>query len=130
MKKFLIFLLITFSLSYEIKEFTTCKYIKNLTPINPTTQFTIKDKKVYAFAYFKNIKKNRYIDFIWEEFANNQWHLYADIKLPIFAGYRWRTYSYITIRPYFAGKWRVSLFDNNKLITSKEFIIKDLNSSK
>ena len=123
MKKLIIFILITLSFSYELKEFVTCKSIKNHTPINITNNFTIKDKKAYAFAYFKNIETNKTIDFIWEKYANNQWNLYADIKLPIFKGSRWRTFSNITIRPFFKGKWRVSLFDGNKSIASEEFNI-------
>ncbi len=125
MKKLLIFLLVTLSFSYDIKEFTTCKNVKNLTPVNPTTTFSIKDKKIYAFAYFTNIKKNKFIDFVWEKEVNGIWKLYADIKLPIFSGNRWRTYSNITIRPYFKGKWRVSLFDGNKTIKSLNFSIKE-----
>ena len=125
MKKLLIFLLVTLSFSYDIKEFLTCKNVQNLTPVNPTTTFSIKDKKVYAFAYFTNIKQNRLIDFVWEKNVNGVWKLYADIQLPIFAGKRWRTYSNITIRPYFKGKWRVSLYENDVKITSKDFIIKE-----
>ncbi|MEO1927979.1 MAG: DUF2914 domain-containing protein [Nautiliaceae bacterium] len=124
MKKLLIFLLVTLSFSYDIKEFTTCKNVQNLTPFNPTTTFSIKDKKVYAFAYFTNIKQNRLIDFVWEKEVNGIWKLYADIKLPIFSGNRWRTYSNITIRPYFKGKWRVSLFEGNKTIRVLDFYIK------
>ena len=123
MKKFLIFILITLSFSYELKEFVTCKDVKNLTPVKITDQFSTKDKKVYAFAYFKNIETNKTIDFIWEKYVDNKWHLYADIKLPIYKGNRWRTYSYITIRDFFKGKWRVSLYDSNKTIASKEFNI-------
>ena len=123
MKKFLIFILITLSFSYELKEFVTCKKIKNHTPIKITNNFSIKDKKAYAFAYFKNIETNKTIDFIWEKYVNNKWHLYADIKLPIYKGSRWRTFSYITIRPFFKGAWRVSLFDGNKSITFKDFNI-------
>ena len=124
MKKLIIFLLVALSFSYELKEFVTCKNVKNLTPINITNVFSIKDKKVYAFAYFKNIKENKQIDFVWEKDVNGTWKLYADIKLPIYSGYRWRTYSYITIRPFFKGKWRVSLIDGNKTIDIKNFIIK------
>jgi len=124
MKKLLFIFLISFLSSYELKEFVTCKKVENLIPINITTTFSTKDKKVYAFAYFKNIKQNKTVDFIWEKFADNKWHLYADIKLPIFAGLRWRTYSYITIRPFFTGKWRVSIFDSNQTIKTQEFIIK------
>jgi len=126
MKKIILIFIATFIFSYELKEFVTCKNVKNLTPINITTIFSTKDKRVYAFANFKNIKQNKTIDFIWEKFTNNQWHLYADIKLPIFAGFRWRTYSYITIRPFFVGKWRVSIFDGNKTIKTKEFVITNL----
>ena len=124
MKKLIIFLLIVLSFSYELKEFVTCKNVINLTPINITNVFSIKDKKVYAFAYFKNIKENKQIDFVWEKDVNGTWKLYADIKLPIYAGDRWRTYSYITIRPFFKGEWRVSLLDGNKTIAVKNFIIK------
>ena len=125
MKKLLLFILVCFSFSYEIKEFVTCKNVKNLTPINITDILSTKDKKVYAFAYFKKIKHNKNIDFIWEKEVNHIWRLYADIKLPIYKGYRWRTYSYITIRgDYYKGKWRVSIFDKNTTVASKEFIIK------
>ena len=124
MKKIIFLFLIVFSFSYEIKEFVTCKNVKNLTPINITNKFSTKDKKVYAFAYFKNIKQNKTIDFIWEKDVNNTWKLYADIKLPIYKGVRWRTYSYITIRPFFKGEWRVSLMDGNKIIALKNFTIK------
>jgi len=124
MKKIILIFIATLLFSYELKDFVTCKNVKNLTPINITTIFTTEDKKVYAFAYFKNIKQNKTIDFIWEKFTNNKWHLYADIRLPIFAGFRWRTYSYITIRPFFVGKWRVSIFDSNQTIKTQEFIIK------
>jgi len=123
MKKLLIFILITLSFSYELKEFVTCKDVKNLTPVKITDQFSTKDKKVYAFSYFKNIETNKTIDFIWEKYTNNKWNLYADIKLPIFKGSRWRTFSYITIRPFFKGKWRISLFDGNKTIAYKDFNI-------
>jgi len=125
MKKLLIFLLVCLSFSYNLKEFVTCKAVKNLTPINITNTFSVNDKKAYAFAYFTDIKQNKTIDFIWEKDVNNTWKLYADIKLPIYKGYRWRTYSYITIRgDYYKGKWRVSIFDKNTAISSKEFIIK------
>ena len=123
MKKFLIFILITLSFSYKLKEFVTCNDIKNHIPIKITNKFTIKNKKVYAFAYFKNIETNKKIDFIWEKYVNNKWHLYADIKLSIYKGSRWRTFSYITIRPFFKGEWRVSLFDGNKSIVFKDFNI-------
>ena len=124
MKKLIFFIFITLSFSYNLKEFVTCKNVKNLTPINITDTFSTNDKKVYAFAYFTNIKKNKTVDFVWEKKINNNWRLYADIKLPIFIGIRWRTYSYITIRPFFKGEWRVSLVDNNKTVTVKNFIIK------
>jgi len=114
MKKIILLLIALNVFGYEIKEFVTCKNVVNLTPIKITKTFTIKDKRVYAFAYFKNIKKMKNIDFIWEKKVNNTWKLYADIKLPIYPGIRWRTYSYITIRPFFKGKWRVSLFDTNE----------------
>ncbi len=124
MKKLLIFILITFSFSYKLKEFVTCKNVKNHIPINITSKFKVKDKKVYAFAYFKNIESNKTIDFIWEKYANNKWNLYADIKLPIYKGYRWRTFSYINIRgSYYKGKWKVSLFDKNNTLSIKEFQI-------
>ena len=125
MKKVIIFLITCLVFSYEIKEFVTCKDVKNHTPINITNTFTTKDKKVWAFAYFKNIKKNQSIDFVWEKFANNKWNLYADVKLPIKKGYRWRTFSNITIRgDYYKGKWRVSLYDKNDTLAIKEFEIK------
>ena len=123
MKKLLFFLLITLSFSYELKEFVTCKNVKNHIPINITNTFSVKDKKVWAFAYFKNIKKTQMIDFVWEKFVNNKWHLYADIKLPIHKGVRWRTFSYITVRKFFKGKWKVELFDKNTTIACKEFNI-------
>ena len=123
MRKFLIFILITFSFSYELKEFVICKDVKNLTPVQITNNFSTKDKKTYAFTYFTNIETNKTIDFIWEKYVNNKWHLYADIKLPLYKGSRWRTFSYITIRPFFKGQWKVTLFDTNKTISSKEFNI-------
>ena len=125
MKK--LFLIFTFSVlvfSYDIKEFITCKDVENLTPIKATKTFTTNDKKVYAFAYFTNIKENSLIDFVWEKEVNGIWKLYADIQLPIFAGIRWRTYSNITIRPFFTGKWRVSIIHNNDTIDVKEFLYK------
>ena len=67
---------------------------------------------------------------MWEKNVNDVWKVYADIKLPIYKGSRWRTYSTITIRKYFNGKWRVSLYDDNTLIDSIGFEIKDINSSK
>ncbi len=124
MKKLVIFLLIVFSFSYELKEFVTCKNVKNLTPIDITNVFNTNNKKVYAFAYFTNIEQNRTIDFVWEMDVNNTWRLYADIKLPIYKGKRWRTFSSITIRPFFKGKWRVSLMDGNKTLTTQNFYIK------
>ena len=123
MKKGVIFLIICLSFSYELKEFVTCKNVKNHIPINITTNFTIKDKKVWAFAYFKNIKKTKMIDFVWEKKVDNKWRLYADVRLPIKKGYRWRTFSYIRIRPYFKGVWRVSLMDFNKTLKQIEFNI-------
>ncbi len=124
MKKLIFFILVTLSFSYELKEFATCKNVQNLTPINITNTFDATDKKVYAFAYFINIKNNKNIDFLWEEKIGNEWKLYTDIKLPIFTGVRWRTYSYITISPFFRGEWRVSLIDGNKTVAVKNFIIK------
>ena len=121
MKKLILIFSFVLAFGYNIEQFVTCKDVKNLTPINITKNFTINDKKVFAFAYFKNIKENKTIDFIWEKDVNGSWKIYADIKLPIFSGYRWRTYSYITIRPYFKGKWRVSLFDGNESVNSIEF---------
>ena len=122
MKKLIILLFSTLLFSYEIKEFVTCKDVKNLNPQKTTNQFSTKDKKVFAFAYFKHIEKNKIIDFIWEKEVNNTWKIYADIKLPIFKGYRWRTYSNITIRDYFNGKWRVSLYDGNESIKQLNLI--------
>ncbi len=131
MKKIILFLLTICALfAYDIKEFVTCKEVKNLTPIKITDTFTTKDKKVYAFAYFTNIKENRLIDFVWEKEVNGQWKLYADIKLPIYSGIRWRTYSYITIRPFFVGNWRVSIVDGSNTIDSREFKIIDKNLTK
>jgi hypothetical protein len=124
-KLFAILFLVVSLFGYEVKEFVTCKDVKNLTPIEITNTFdSNKDKKVYAFAYFTNIQENRLIDFIWEKEVNNEWKLYADIKLPIYAGVRWRTYSNITIRPFFKGHWRVSIFDGSERIATKEFFIK------
>lgn len=124
MKKFLIFFIVVFLFSYDLKEFVTCKNVKNLTPIDINSTFKIKDKKVYAFAHFSNIEENRLIDFVWEKNVNDVWKLYADIKLPIYKGIRWRTYSNITIKPYMIGKWRISIYDGNDLIDSKTFEIK------
>ena len=129
-KLFLIFAFSVLVFSYDIKEFITCKDVENLTPIKATKTFTTNDKKVYAFAYFTNIKENSLIDFVWEKEVNGIWKLYADIQLPIFAGIRWRTYSNITIRPFFTGKWRVSIIHNNDTIDVKEFYIKDNNKTK
>jgi len=131
MKKFLFAILFAVSLfGYNIKEFVTCKDVQDLTPINKTDTFTTKDKKVFAFAYFTDIKKNSLIDFVWEKKVDGKWKLYADIQLPVFAGVRWRTYSNITIRPFFKGEWRVSLVDGNTTIDTKKFkIIEDANSS-
>jgi hypothetical protein len=124
MKKTAFFLLLITSLfGYDIKQFVTCKNVKNLTPVNITDTFTTKDKKVYAFAYFTNIKENRLVDFVWEKNVNGIWKIYADIQLPIYAGTRWRTYSTITIRPFFTGKWRVSIVDEGNIIDTKEFKI-------
>jgi hypothetical protein len=130
MKKLLIFLITSLLFSYDLKEFVTCKNVKNLTPVQITSKFSIKDKKVYAFAYFTNIEENRLIDFVWEKNVNDVWKLYADIQLPIYKGTRWRTYSNITIRPYLAGKWRVSIYDGNNLIAVRNFEITDKNISK
>jgi len=128
-KLFLIFLTAVSLFGYNIKQFVTCKGVENLKPVNITDTFSTKDQKVYAFAYFTNIEKNTLIDFIWEKEVNGVWKLYADIQLPIFAGVRWRTYSNITIRPFFAGKWRVSIVEGNDIIDTKEFKIRDTNSS-
>lgn len=114
---------------YDIKEFVTCKDVQNLAPVQITDHFSTNDKKVFAFAYFTNIKENSLIDFVWEKEVNGVWKLYADIQLPIFEGSRWRTYSNITIRPYFKGKWRISLVEGNDTIDSKVFYI-DTNLSK
>jgi hypothetical protein len=130
MRKLLLFLIATLLFSYDLKEFVICKNIKNLTPIEITSTFTTKDKKVYAFAYFTNIEENRLIDFVWEKNVNDVWKLYADIQLPIYKGLRWRTYSNITIRPYLVGKWRVSIYDGNNLIAVRKFEITDKNISK
>ncbi len=129
MKKLIFFIIGVFAFGYELKQFVVCRNIKHLTPVNITNKFTVKDKKVYAFAYFTNIKQNKIINFLWEEYANNQWNIYADIKLPLHTGYRWRTFSDITVRKFFTGKWKVSIFDGNKTISSKKFIIQDINSS-
>jgi hypothetical protein len=131
MKKIILFLFtLTLLFSYELKEFVTCKSVKNLKPIKITSIFTTKDKKVYAFAYFTHIEENHLINFVWEKKVNDIWKLYANIELPIFKGKRWRTYSYITVRPYFKGEWRVSIYDGNDLIDTKKFKIIDKNSSK
>jgi hypothetical protein len=123
MKKLIFLLLTTLLFSYDLKEFVTCKNVKNLTPIEITSKFTLKDKKVYAFAYFNNIDQNRLINFVWEKNVNDIWKLYADVQLPIYKGIRWRTYSNITIQPYLLGKWRVSIYDGNNLIAIREFEI-------
>jgi len=125
MKKFILLVISVFLLySYEIKTFVTCKDVENLTPVNITDTFDSNNTKVYAFAYFTNIKKNSLIDFVWEKEVKGQWKLYADIQLPIFTGARWRTYSNISVRPFFKGKWRVSIIEGNQTIKSKEFFIK------
>jgi hypothetical protein len=130
MKKIILFLsLLSILFSYDIKEFVTCKNVENLTPIQITNIFTTKDNKVYAFAYFTDIKENRLIDFVWEKEVNGEWKLYADIKLPIYSGLRWRTYSYITIRPFFVGNWRVSIVDGSEIIDTKEFKIIESNTT-
>jgi len=130
MKKLLLFLiLINLLFGFEIKEFVTCKNVKNRLPINITNKFSVNDKKVYAFAYFKNIEENTLIHFVWEKNVNGIWKLYADIELPIYQGIRWRTYSNITIRKCFKGKWRVSLMHNDNILDTKEFEILDLNKT-
>jgi hypothetical protein len=130
MKKIFFTLLITASLfGYNVKEFVTCKDIENLTPVKITDIFTTKDKKVYAFAYFTDIKQNNTVDFVWEKEVDGKWKLYADIKLPVFPGSRWRTYSNITIRNFFNGNWRVSIIDGNITVKTVYFKIKDLNTS-
>jgi len=130
MKKIFIFFTIVLSLyGYGIKEFVTCKDVQNLTPVGITDKFTTNDKKVFAFAYFTDIKEKKYIDFVWEKKVNDKWKLYADIKLPIFAGVRWRTYSNITIRPFFQGVWRVSIVEGNQTVQTKTFQIVDSNTS-
>jgi len=127
MKKIILLGFLSFLFAYDIKNFVTCKDVKNLTPINITNTFTTKDKKVYAFVYFTNIEKNRLIDFVWEKNVNGIWKIYADIQLPIYAGVRWRTYSNITIRPFFIGKWRVSIVDEGNIIDTREFEIVEKN---
>ena len=130
MKKIILtLLLINLIFGFEVKEFVTCKDIKNRTPINITNIFSINDKKVYAFAHFKNIEENTLIHFVWEKNVNGVWKLYADIELPIYQGFRWRTYSNITIRDFFEGQWRVSLIHNNIILDTKEFEILDLNKT-
>jgi len=128
-KLFLFLILINLLFGFEIKEFVTCKNVKNRLPINITNKFSVNDKKVYAFAYFKNIEKNTLIHFVWEKNVNGIWKLYADIELPIYQGIRWRTYSNITIRKFFKGKWRVSLMHNDNILDTKEFEILDLNKT-
>jgi len=129
MKKTVFFLCLVSSLfAYNIKQFVTCKDVENLTPVNITDTFTTKDKQVYVFVYFTDIKTNKTIDFIWEKEVDGEWKLYADIKLPIFAGVRWRTYSNITIREFFNGNWRVSLVEGNKTVKTVNFkIVNDKN---
>ena len=130
MKKIILtLLLINLIFGFEVKEFVTCKDIKNRTPINITNIFSINDKKVYAFAHFKNIEENTLIHFVWEKNVNGIWKLYADIELPIYQGIRWRTYSNITIRNFFEGTWRVSLIHSNNILYTKEFEIVDLNKT-
>lgn len=128
-KLFLFLILINLLFGFEIKEFVTCKNVKNRLPINITNKFSVNDKKVYAFAYFKNIEENTLIHFVWEKNVNGIWKLYADIELPIYQGIRWRTYSNITIRKFFKGKWRVSLMHNDNILDTKEFEILDLNKT-
>ena len=128
-KTILVLILINLLFGFEVKEFVTCKEIRNRTPINITNKFSINDKKVYAFAYLENIKENTIIHFVWEKNVNGIWKLYADIELPIYQGIRWRTYSNITIRDLFKGKWRVSLMHNNTILDVKEFEILDLNQT-
>jgi len=128
-KLFLFLILINLLFGFEIKEFVTCKNVKNRLPLNITNKFSVNDKKVYAFAYFKNIEKNTLIHFVWEKNVNGIWKLYADIELPIYQGIRWRTYSNITIRKFFKGKWRVSLMHNDNILDTKEFEILDLNKT-
>ncbi|WP_024786880.1 DUF2914 domain-containing protein [Lebetimonas sp. JH369] len=130
MKKIAFMFLAVFAFSYNLKQFTTCKNVKNLTPVEITNVFTTKDKKVFAFAKFTNIEENRLIDFVWEKNVNDIWKLYADIQLPIYKGLRWRTYSNIKIRPFFTGHWRVSIYDGNNLIAIKEFkIVNEVNET-
>lgn len=128
-KLFLFLILINLLFGFEIKEFVTCKNVKNRLPINITNKFSVNDKKVYAFAYFQNIEENTLIHFVWEKNVNGIWKLYADIELPIYQGIRWRTYSNITIRKFFKGKWRVSLMHNDNILDTKEFEILDLNKT-
>jgi len=130
MKKIIILLFFTILFSYDLKQFVTCKQVKNHTPTIITSTFNVNDKKIYAFAYFINIETNRLIHFVWEKNVNDVWKLYADVELPIYKGIRWRTFSYITIKPYFEGKWRVSIYDANDIIATKYFIIKEINSTK
>jgi len=130
MKKLFFLILLTLSFGYELKEFVTCKKVVDLTPNQITSTFDTNNSKVFAFAYFTNIEQNKLIDFVWEKNVNGIWKLYADVELPIYAGARWRTFSSIKIQPYFTGKWRVSIVDNNQVIASKEFEIKDINKTK
>jgi hypothetical protein len=131
MKKALFFIFLCQLLfGFDIKQFVTCKNVKNLTPIHITNTFTTKDKKVYAFAYFINIHQNQMVDFVWEKNVNGIWKLYADIQLPIYQGKRWRTFSTINIQPYFTGQWRVSIVSNDETIESIDFKIVDANKTK
>jgi len=129
MKKTLLLALATLVFAYDIKTFVTCKNVKDLRPVGITKNFSIKDKKIYAFVNFTNIKENQLIDFVWEKNVNGVWKMYADVELPIYTGKRWRTYSSINMQPFFAGKWRVSIVDNNEVMDSVEFNI-DSNTTK
>ncbi|MEO1959263.1 MAG: DUF2914 domain-containing protein [Nautiliaceae bacterium] len=124
-KKSAILIIGVLAFGFNIKEFVTCKNVKNLTPINPTTEFNIKDKRAYAFAYLTDIKENKKIDFVWEKKVKDKWKIYSDVKLQIKKGKRWRTYSSIRIdKPYFKGEWRVSLYDKNLSLKTINFKIK------
>jgi len=129
MKKTLLLLLFSLLFAYDIKQFVTCKAVVDLTPKEITSDFSITDKKIYAFAYFTNIEKNTLIDFVWEKNVNGVWKIYSVVELPIFTGQRWRTYSSINVMPYFQGKWRVSIIENDQVIDSREFYVHDINQT-
>ncbi len=127
-KVFILFLIISNIFAYSLKEFLTCEDVKNLTPINPTKFFYLsKNKKVYAFAYFKDIKTPFKIKIRWKKFnkKDKKWYIISQINLNIKSGIRWRTFAYITLKPYSIGLWKVELINkkNSKIIDTKYFSV-------